>query len=449
MNNTLGRVSASLWRHAASLRLTLILLIALATVSTIGSTFVPQNAAPADYERLYSAPVLRVLMALQVTDMYRSWWYLLLLGLLMVNLLACTLRRLPQDVRLFMGPPVDLDVSLQKSLSLVQSWPLSSPVEGVAQRAAAALAGTFARPVLNRDGDTFYLFAQKGLSSRLGLYLVHSSLIFIFAGGLVGFYYGYKGFLSIEEGQSAATAVTRSEEVVDLGFTVRCDDFSVSYHANGKPKEYRSVLSILDHGTTVIAGRPVVVNAPLSYRGVSLYQSSYGEASFSFAVRDRKTGAEQTIIVPRGEQVVLANGDRLAVMESLGDVRGHAEDLSGPAVHVVVISEKVQPEAFFLLRDHPHINGDRGGAYRFRYEGVARWTTGLQANYDPGAPLVWVGCVVLMVGLLLVFSGAHRRIWLRVDASGLVVAGCAGRNSVQFRKTFAAVATELERVIHA
>ncbi len=445
MNNALVRAMASLWQHAASLRLTLVLLITLAAVSAIGSTFIPQNAAPADYERIYSESVLGVLLALDLTDMYRSWWYLFLLGLLMGNLLACTLRRLPHDWRLFAEPPADLDASLQKSLPLVQTWPLRSPAETVAQRAAAVLAGSFAPPVLRRSGDTWYLFAQKGRFGRLGFYLLHASLIVIFIGGLLGFYRGFKGYLSIEEGQSAAAAVTRSETVVDLGFSVRCDDFSVSFHANGRPKEYRSVLSIMEKGRTVVAERPVIVNDPLTYKGVTLYQSSYGEAAYSFAVRDRKTGAEQTVVVGRGEQATLPNGDRMTVMESLAEVRGHAEDLSGPAAHVVVIAEHAPPEAFFLLRDHPRINDDRGGAYQYRYQGVARWTTGLQANHDPGVPLVWTGCVLMLVGLAMMFFMAHRRIWLRIDGAGLVMAGSAGRNSAPFRKAFAQVAAELER----
>ena len=68
-------------RFLASLRLTLPLLFGLA-LGAVAGTVIPQNLTPAEYEGLYPAALTVVLKALQLFDVYRSWWFIALLGLL-------------------------------------------------------------------------------------------------------------------------------------------------------------------------------------------------------------------------------------------------------------------------------------------------------------------------------------------------------------------------------
>ena len=42
------------------------------------------------------------------------------------------------------------------------------------------------------------------------------------------------------------------------------------------PKEYRSRLTIIEQGSPVLQ-KDIVVNDPLRYRGINIFQSSYGE----------------------------------------------------------------------------------------------------------------------------------------------------------------------------
>ena len=43
-----------------------------------------------------------------------------------------------------------------------------------------------------------------------------------------------------------------------------------------------------------------------------------------------------------------------------------------------------------------------------------RQYTGLIVAHDPGAPFVWVGSTLLVLGLLMVFFFPHRRVWVRI-----------------------------------
>jgi len=82
----------SLWDFFCSLKLTMFLLISLAVISIIG-TIVPQGTVPPEYLATISPAKFQIYKALGFFDMYHSWWFILLLYLLTVNLVACSISR--------------------------------------------------------------------------------------------------------------------------------------------------------------------------------------------------------------------------------------------------------------------------------------------------------------------------------------------------------------------
>lgn len=92
-----------------------------------------------------------------------------------------------------------------------------------------------------RDGGIL-LFAQKGAYSRTGVYIVHASILIIFAGAIIGEFSGFKGSVMLPETQQTDKVYRfNSSESIDLGFTVRCDSFGIELYDNGMVKEYRSI----------------------------------------------------------------------------------------------------------------------------------------------------------------------------------------------------------------
>ena len=73
----------------------------------------------------------------------------------------------------------------------------------------------------------------------------------------------------------------RDGSQLPLGFEVRCEKFNVDFYPTGAPKEFRSILTILENGQPVPGYKDVkvIVNQPLSYKGITFYQSSYGQAN--------------------------------------------------------------------------------------------------------------------------------------------------------------------------
>src|SRR5512136_1652819 len=84
-----------------SLKLTITLLILLAILSIIG-TIITQNATSAEYIQRYGVNLYNIL---NFFDMYRSLWFRAILILLVINLIACSVRRIPGILnQVFHGP---------------------------------------------------------------------------------------------------------------------------------------------------------------------------------------------------------------------------------------------------------------------------------------------------------------------------------------------------------
>jgi cytochrome c biogenesis protein len=69
--------------------------------------------------------------------------------------------------------------------------------------------------------------------------------------------------------------------------------------------------------------------------------------------------------------------------------------------------------------------------YTFYLEELEKtFFTGLQVNKDPGVPLVWVGCSLMVVGFFLTFFHSHRRLMIRLwETRKGVQAAIAGRTN--------------------
>ena len=83
-----------IWDLFASVKLTVVVLILLAATSVVG-TLIPQNADPVAYVRAYGEFVYRLLEVIDIFDMYHSWWFQTLIGILTVNITVCTIKRWP------------------------------------------------------------------------------------------------------------------------------------------------------------------------------------------------------------------------------------------------------------------------------------------------------------------------------------------------------------------
>jgi len=101
----------SLWDFFCSLKLTMFLLISLAVISVIG-TVIPQGIPAQEYLAQISPAKIKLYKTVGLFDMYHSWWFILLLYLLTVNLVACSIKRLPHIWKIVTQPVTTLSMPI-------------------------------------------------------------------------------------------------------------------------------------------------------------------------------------------------------------------------------------------------------------------------------------------------------------------------------------------------
>ena len=265
---------------------------------------VPQGNIPPEYLQTISESKFKLYQSLSFFDMYHSWWFMLLLYLLTVNLVACSIKRLPRVWKIVSEPQLTMDESFEKSLSLTHEVKVSG--DAVAKM-TGFLKGIMGEPVVTEKDGAIHLFVQKTPWCRLGVYVVHLSIIIIFIGAMIGSFFGYKAFVNIVEGTSDRYGLHPERKPIKLDFAVRCEKFSVSYYDTGAPKEFKSILTVLENGQPVkgYENIPVIVNDPLSYKGITFYQSSYGQAgegaAYHFNVAPRGGGEAAHLDLKKGD----------------------------------------------------------------------------------------------------------------------------------------------------
>ncbi len=416
-----------LYKTISSIRLTIFICILLALVSVLG-TLIPQNLGPHDYSRLYGSPWGAWIARLGLADLYHSAGFILLLVLLAVNLVACTVERLPPTWRAVRRRP------RVPSESRMARWRYRERFvcKGLRREIEARLEEIVGKALGRRpqrvkaSGEGLALLVERNRYSRLGPYLAHISILVILLGGLAGALGGFRGEVVLREGEVASTVrLSREGERVPLGFRIRCDRVVKELYPDGTPKEYRSEVTLLDEEGEAIRKGTVRVNHPLRWRGITFYQSDYGNTvDLVIEVQDRESGSARTVRTALNTPFLLPGdrGDRAVVLDFRESLRipkammrrtSFTKSDLGPAARVAVLSDRGFGEPFWILEEFPERGRREKEAYRFvlkDYRPVPY--TGLQAVKDPGTPLVWLGCILLVAGFFVALLMDHEILWV-------------------------------------
>ncbi len=440
-----------LWGFFTSVKLAVFTLIALAVASVFG-TLVEQNLPREKYREIYKDWAFELMDRTDLFDMYHSWWFLALLVLFTVNLACCTIDRFPKALNVVRNPRTKLDDDLADTLPLAERWKRKGAAGEWAPRYADALSSLFAKPLVAVEGEEVHMYAEAGMASRFGVYVTHLSIIVIFLGAIVGSVAGFKGFANIPEGESVSQVPVRGgSRMQDLGFTLRCNSFRVETYPSGQPKAYISDLSVIDGGREVLRKRNVVVNDPLRYKGIWFYQASYGEAGGAVArveVHGAGGSPPEVLSLAAGRPVAIPGYGFVSAVEYRQDYQG-----AGPALRLIVEKPGVPPSELWLPEGgNPGTSAGGDGKPPISFRGLAPWMfTGLQVARDPGVGIVWVGCGLMILGIVMAFFLSHRRVWLRLSkgADGrleVVLGGAANRNRLAFEKAFGKIRDGLKGV---
>jgi len=268
----------SLWQRLGSMSLAIILLMVLAIASVIGTVLL-QNQDQTAYLQQFGSLWYWVFRSLGLFDMYHTWWFITLLGFLMLSLSSCLWRNVPKFLKEMRLRKITLNERSLGRLALQQQWTLTADnsIESLQEKFRGRLYGWEFKQV--EENGVHYVRADKGRMQKWGYISVHSAILIILIGGWLSVNYGFRGNMAVPEGEveNTITFLKGTETAaLDMPFEIRCNSFVIDFFPTGAPREFRSNLTIIDNGIEVLTS-DIIVNEPLFYKDVYIYQASFGD----------------------------------------------------------------------------------------------------------------------------------------------------------------------------
>ena len=461
-----GNVFGFLYDFFASLKLAIFIMLLLGILSMLGSTYIEQLQPFETYLDKFGPDKAVWFWKLWLTDVFHSWYYISLIVLLAINLTVCSIKRLPRVWKQTFGSErvMKLDERTEKNLKPV-TVKVSSPEEIIKYLAKRGF-----KVFRKEEEEKVYIFAEKGRYSRLGVYVVHISLLVIMLGALIDLIFGIRGFLPVPEGSTEdIMLVGPQDRPVKLPFAVHLKEFRIiTYGEEAEEKgrevkeefkkavaKYRSRIEIINSGKKVAEGL-VEVNEPFVFRSYRIFQASYGltggvkemglvVVDKNLAEQDPKRAIIGKITIKSGEVTefrdMLISVDRV-MLNIFNPDAGFEGDLA-PAVILKVLKHRkaydvpvvfdpqltafVYSEVGKELKDFPYV---------FFMDGfVPQFYSGFQVSFHPGTNIIWAGSILLVLGMMLAFYTVHRKVWVRVEGDTARIAFYSHKFKEEFKRS--------------
>jgi len=341
--------NTSIWKFFSSVKLAIWLLAIITLLSLIG-TFIPQNESPAFYIEKIGHMGYSVLSKMGLSSLYSSWWFILFLILLSLNLTVCLLNRLPLKVR------------------------------------------------------------------SLGTFIAHLSILVILFGAFIGIVYGEKGLIKIGKAEEISSFMSKGRPV-DLGFSIRLDDFIYNEHID--PKEKLLVQPAAGKEDEVIAEIPTEVGTELNITDTG-YKIKILRYLNDFAMDTATKVALNRSAAPNNPAIEAELKDKdgktakFWIFARFPDMHQKTD----PNFKFIYRWVGRRPKDFIskvailrgtreITRKNIRVNEPLSfGGYKFfqsTYDTETLGWSGLQVVSDPGVPVVYAGFLLLIAGVIIIF----------------------------------------------
>lgn len=388
----------------ASVKLTVTLLTLIAATVLIGA-WCPQESA-VGFQKvidMFGEKNALQLSRYGITDIFHSAWFLILIGMLTVNMIACSMQRVFPKVRLLKQP---FSFFTGKEIAKLP-FNMELTLPGTPDLALANLERSLRRHgyTVRRQADS--LAGDWGKFARLAATVTHIGLLTLLAGVTITSWTGFSGFKPIPLHATMSFASSEHSKLW-IGklpdWKVYVDGTRREDYPTGEPKQWYSNLVVIDAGGREVKRQEISVNNPLSYAGVDIYQSSWGldkvVVSFNGHLRAldlRQMGKVNAAFLPLDEQTIL-----------IFSIHDQAKPLK-------VFAKTPQWDAPKLLTEIPQGKAVKLGSVELGYKELLP-ITGLQYKSDPGYGVTLVAFAFITAGVLLA-AVPYRQVWAHAEAA--------------------------------
>lgn len=451
-----------IWQTAAAIKTGVVLLILVVIFAAAGTIVLQRPVTdPEEMQRAYSPHALRLLDAAGLTDVFHAWWFVALMILVSISIIAASIERFPNAWRYYARPYKYPEENFRRAHHPQQQVAITDEESGLVASERALHAMGFKPERVVRE-DHFAIFAERSRISEMAVYIVHASLLLIFAGGIIDGLYGWRGTLNLNEGETSNIVELRNGATKALPFAIRCDAAGQENYQDGSPKKWWSKLTVVKNGQD-IQKKEIVVNDPLVYAGVRFYQSSFGPngkvEQLVLEATSAKTGEKKPVAFALNESAALDAETTVQFAEFIpdyafrdGQVYRRSNQLGSPAARLVVSTKAGKYNVW--LPEMEGVGENATSPYQFEATDLKLGHfTGLQVSQEPGQWGVWAGVVLMGIGLSFVFYVVHMRFWavpVRDTKTGkytLWLGGAANRNRDAFEQRFNDLVAAIEEEV--
>ncbi|MBA4495647.1 cytochrome c biogenesis protein ResB [Paenactinomyces guangxiensis] len=449
------------WNFFSSVKVAIVLILITLVAAGIGTIF-PQEQfiryGPPEvfYSQEYGVWG-ELFYKLGLSDMYSSWWFFLLLAMIGVSLVICSLDRVIPLYRALKNQKVikNTDFISRQRISHQEEVLLEHKDQKLDQL-AHALQKKFYH--VRRDGDA--LLAEKGRISRWGPYINHIGLIIFLFGVILRYIPGWylDESMWIREGEVKRVPETEYYVKNARAFAEMYDQKEIPQQSgeNGQVvKKYQTdaILYKKDGKTgklKPVHKQSILVNHPLEYQGLSLFQSGLKPEvdSITLKVTEKKTKREQgkftvDLYNIKPDHVYPVGGNlEVRVLEYYPDFA--LED------HRPVTKSQTpnRPAFIFEVKQKGQSEGERSwvisglnfenpktNQYDIDLSGLNTVnSSALMVRVDKSLPVIFFGGIISMIGLVMGFYWQHRRVWVRWKDGVLFVGAHTNKNWFSLRR---------------
>lgn len=399
-----------------------------------------------------------------LADLYNSWWFQTLVLALAASIIIASIDRgVPLFKTLYNQHVVKHDNFLKR-----QRFTLTVKADAMTFDEATAVL-TKKRYRVRTDGDS--LLAEKGRFARWGPYINHVGLIIFLSGIMLrlvpGFYVDEE--MWVREGDTTAIPGAPGYYVKNNEFILETyDGERVEDAVNSVAKKYETQATLykgeLLAGDTAnlerVSDVSIEVNHPAKFDGYALYQMDYRLdelKTMTFQLNDKTSGrsfGDVTIDLANPQPRYTLNGGASVTLDGYypdfdgfdGDGAPHTKspNPNNPAFLFTMYTPKTpQGETSFtqIQKTTEPLGETR---YKMTFKSAeTRDITGLKVRKDVTMPILLVGGIIFMCGLMIGSYMSHRRIWVKQTAQGFVLAAHANKAGFAFKKELRHVSEQL------
>lgn len=447
-----------IWNFFSSVKVGVSLIVITLIASSLG-TFFPQKfniqaATEAEkalyYEQNYGT-IGKLYYELGFSDIFNSWWYQILVGLLAISIIVASLDRGIPLYKSLKNQRVKRHESFMKKQRIVAQGPVT---EGDPSKTLDLISEkmTQLRYKVRRDGNA--LLAEKNRFARSGPYINHLGLIIFIFGVMLRFVPGFH----VDEAMWIREGEVRAIPGME-GYFLENEQFILETYDNDPtraqieqgvaviPKNYQTNVKLYKQAEGALLGDTenmelvkeysIRVNHPLKYDGYSIYQMDFRQnelKTMTFELTHKESGKSlgsmKIDLTDPDKEYVLGENTKVEILNYYPDFSGMKDGVpqtasqypNNPAfVFKMTTPDKPKGEISFVSIGAPPVEAGEN-EYKMTFKNVeTRNVSGLTIKKDVTIPILIIGGAIFLLGLAIGSYWNHRRLWVQQLEDGTIM----------------------------